>query len=129
MRQHGSASDNLLSAEVVVADGQMLRVIANENRGLVLGNPGGGNFGIVTSFEYGLHRLRPVRARVLHYPMSHARGTLPTHQSVYAADHESLRHLRREQEVVVSAYTNAAWLGSSFSRATLNAAEGSYRLL
>jgi hypothetical protein len=77
MGQHGSACDNLLSADIVTADGRVLRVSANENADLFWGiRGGGGNFGIVTSFEHRLHTVGPVLAGVLQYPMSQARAAL-----------------------------------------------------
>ncbi len=59
-RKHGLSCDNLVSAEVVTADGRLLRVDASENEDLFWGlRGGGGNFGIVTSFEYLLHPIGP----------------------------------------------------------------------
>jgi FAD/FMN-containing dehydrogenase len=60
---HGLACDNLISAEVATADGQLLRASAQENDDLFWAiRGGGGNFGVVTSFEYQLHRVGPVLA-------------------------------------------------------------------
>jgi len=61
MRKHGLACDNLLNVELVTAGGRILRASADENADLFWGlRGGGGNFGIVTSFEFRLHPVGPV---------------------------------------------------------------------
>ncbi|MCU1662398.1 MAG: FAD/FMN-dependent dehydrogenase [Pseudonocardia sp.] len=69
--RYGLACDNLISAEVATADGQLLRASARDNEDLFWGiRGGGGNFGVVTSFEYQLHPVDLVLAGGLSYPMS-----------------------------------------------------------
>src|SRR5215218_6230092 len=68
-RKHGLASDNLLSADLVMANGQLLTASATEHADLFWGvRGGGGNFGVVTSFEYQLHPVGPVLAGVVIHP-------------------------------------------------------------
>jgi FAD binding domain/Berberine and berberine like len=75
--KYGLTCDNLLSADVVTADGQMLVASAEENPDLFWGLRGGsGNFGVVTSFEYRLHEVGPVLAGLLIYPFDRAKDVL-----------------------------------------------------
>jgi hypothetical protein len=60
-RKHGLTCDNLVAAEIVTADGRLLRASATENVDLFWAlRGGGGNFGIVTTFEYKLFPVGPV---------------------------------------------------------------------
>jgi hypothetical protein len=74
---HGLACDNLISADVVTADGRLLRATEEENEDLFWGiRGGGGNFGVVTSFGYRLHPVGTVLAGGLSYPLSKAHEIL-----------------------------------------------------
>ena len=76
-RKYGLASDNLLSVDMVTANGQLLTASATEHPDLFWGvRGGGGNFGVVTSFEYQLHPVGPVLAGVVIYPFEQARAVL-----------------------------------------------------
>jgi FAD/FMN-containing dehydrogenase len=70
MRKHGATVDNLLSADVVTAEGEIVTASEEKNPDLFWAiRGGGGNFGIVTSFEYRLHPVGPI---VLAGPVFHA---------------------------------------------------------
>ncbi len=73
-RKYGMTVDNLISAEVVTADGNLVRASENENPDLFWGiRGGGGNFGIVTCFEFQLHPIGPqVLAGLIAFPFNQA---------------------------------------------------------
>jgi hypothetical protein len=75
MRRFGLACDNLVSVDIVTADGQLRRASPTEHPDLFWGlRGGGGNFGIVTSFAYQLHPVGPmVLGGLLIHPISAAK--------------------------------------------------------
>ena len=94
--KYGLTCDNLLAVDIVTADGQLVKASASENEDLFWGvRGGGGNFGIVTSFEYRLHPVGPVLGGMSIYPMAKARevlrffhefsSTVPDELSTFAA--------------------------------------------
>jgi FAD/FMN-containing dehydrogenase len=69
VRKHGLALDNLLAAELVLADGSRVTASASENPDLFWAiRGGGGNFGIVTSFEFQAHPAGAVLAGIVLHP-------------------------------------------------------------
>jgi FAD/FMN-containing dehydrogenase len=75
--RYGLACDNLLSADVVTATGDLLTASADEHADLFWGlRGGGGNFGVVTSFRYGLHPVRTVIGGGLVYSSTATRQVL-----------------------------------------------------
>lgn len=77
-RKHGLSCDNLISAEIVTADGRLLRASATEHPDLFWAiRGGGGNFGIVTNFEYRLFPVGPILlAGSVLYPHDRARDAM-----------------------------------------------------
>jgi hypothetical protein len=74
MRTHGLACDNLLSVDVVTADGRLLTASATEHADLFWAvRGGGGNFGVVTAFEYRLYPVSQILGGLLIYPITHAK--------------------------------------------------------
>jgi len=76
-RKYGLTIDNLLNADVVLADGRHVRASADENADLFWAlRGGGGNFGVVTSFEYQLHPVDTVIAGPLFWPIEDLAPTM-----------------------------------------------------
>jgi FAD/FMN-containing dehydrogenase len=78
MNKYGLTIDNLLSVDMVLADGEFVTASKTENEDLFWAiRGGGGNFGIVTSFEYQLHPVGPmVLGGMMLYPLEQAREAL-----------------------------------------------------
>jgi FAD/FMN-containing dehydrogenase len=83
MGSHGLACDNLLGAEVVTADGRVVRARPDENPDLLWGLRGaGGNFGVVTALEYQLHPVTTVLGGAITYPVERAADVLRAYRDV-----------------------------------------------
>jgi FAD/FMN-containing dehydrogenase len=91
-RKHGMTIDNLISAEVVTADGRSVRASEDENPNLFWGlRGGGGNFGIVTSFEFQLHEVGPeVLAGLIVHPFEDAERVLRAYRAFAEAAPDDL---------------------------------------
>jgi FAD/FMN-containing dehydrogenase len=77
MRRFGLTIDSLRSAEVVTADGGILRASADEHADLFWAlRGGGGNFGIVTEFEFALHELSELLVLATFHPLTEARRVI-----------------------------------------------------
>jgi FAD/FMN-containing dehydrogenase len=77
VRKHGLAMDNLLSVDVVTADGRLRTASATENADLFWGVRGAGaNFGVVTSFEFRVHPVGTVLAGPIIHPLARGREVL-----------------------------------------------------
>jgi len=86
-RKYGLTVDNLRSADMVTANGELRRASATENPDLFWAiRGGGGNFGVVTSFEFDLHQVGPeVLSGLIVYPSEVGREVL-RHYRDFAAD-------------------------------------------
>jgi FAD/FMN-containing dehydrogenase len=79
--KYGLACDNLVSVDIIAADGRFLTASASENQDLFWALRGGsGNFGVVTSFTYCLHPVGPVLGGMLLYSLQDAKQVLRSYQ-------------------------------------------------
>ena len=85
-RKYGMTVDNLESAEVVTAKGETVRASASENPDLFWALRGGsGNFGVVTKFEFRLHKVGPdLLSGLIVYPFADAKRVLQQYRDFYA---------------------------------------------
>jgi FAD/FMN-containing dehydrogenase len=91
MGSYGLTCDNLVSVDVVTADGSFLTASDESHADLFWGiRGGGGNFGVVTSFEYRLHRVERLLAGLVAYPIEHARAALELFREVTSTGPDEL---------------------------------------
>ena len=86
-RKRGLTIDNLLGVDVVLASGEFVQASPTQNADLFWAvRGGGGNFGVVTSFEYRLHKLGPeVLAGLIVYPIEQARQVFEGYRAFTAS--------------------------------------------
>jgi FAD/FMN-containing dehydrogenase len=90
-RGHGLSIDNLVSADVVMADGRFRVASARENQDLFWAlRGGGGNFGVVTSFEYRLHPVKDVFVGLVFFELSAAKQILEFYRQYIATAPEEM---------------------------------------
>ena len=91
MARYGAVCDNLLSAEIVLADGRVVRTSEHEHPDLFWAIRGGsGNFGVATSFDYRLHPVTEVLSGQLMYPVAAARDAMVRYRDLIAAAPDEL---------------------------------------
>jgi hypothetical protein len=91
MRKYGLTCDNLLSVDLVTAEGHLLTASEDEHADLFWGlRGGGGNFGVATSFEYRLHEVGPVLGGMLIYPLARAKEIFRIYRDVTSAAPDDL---------------------------------------
>ncbi len=84
-RKYGLTCDNLISADVVTADGRFITASAEENEDLFWGlRGGGGNFGVVTSFEFQAHPVSMIYGGPIFWPIHKAEEAMRMYRDFIA---------------------------------------------
>ena len=91
-RKHGMTVDNLVSAEIITAKSEKLRASESDNPDLFWAiRGGGGNFGVVTEYEFRLHRVGPeILAGLIVFPIAQAKQVLQQYREFVASAPEEL---------------------------------------
>jgi len=91
VRKYGLTCDNLLAADVVTADGQLRHASPDANPDLFWAlRGGGGNFGVVTAFQYQLHEVPMILGGLIIHPRSAARDVIRFHRDFVISAPEEL---------------------------------------
>jgi FAD/FMN-containing dehydrogenase len=115
MRHHGLTIDSLIAAEVVLADGAVVQASAHQHADLfwALRGGGGGEFGVVTRFEFRAHRVGPtVLGGMLVYPWEQARAAFEATRAMMAGAPDALTAFA----VLVTAPPQAPFLPDQWGR-------------
>jgi FAD/FMN-containing dehydrogenase len=112
-RKFGLTIDNLVSADVVTADGALIRVGETEHPDLFWAlRGGGGNFGVVTSFEFRLHPLGPeVLSGLLVHPLDQAEALLPEFRRIVSEAPDELTVWAVMRKAPPLAFVPVEWHG------------------
>ena len=119
-RKYGLTIDNLLEADIVLADGSFVTASKNDHPDLFWAlRGGGGNFGVVTSFLFQAHPVKMVFAGPIFWDAAHAREIMRAYRDFLPKGARGARHLRRPQDCSVDGAVPTRSVGQARLRADL----------